>query len=201
MTAMRSYANRGKPLENLVIRSNELYRKRKVAVIEKQPTEWIPLRDRTGRIVGAKVEHKATVDFLGSFAGRPIAFDCKHVSRTKTKKGDRISLSEVQPHQRDFLDDWTRDGCPGFILVSFDLKRFFVVRWDWWKMRLALAEAHQGPPSLTLEELATQAVLPGHPVVVEVKTAHGYDIHYLPGVSRLFEGSDMKDGSKVWAVP
>jgi hypothetical protein len=118
----RSHANRGKPLEDLIIQSNELYRRRKIAVIEKQPTEWIPLWDpRTGRVCGAKVEHKATVDFLGSFAGRPIAFDCKHVSRSKSKKGDRISLSEVQSHQAEFLDDWTRDGCPGFVLVSFDL--------------------------------------------------------------------------------
>lgn len=41
----RSYANRGQGLEMYMRYANEQYRRKKIASIEKLPTEFIPLRD------------------------------------------------------------------------------------------------------------------------------------------------------------
>jgi recombination protein U len=118
---MRSQANRGKALEELIIIRNQLYERDGIAVIHKVPTEWLPLRDRTGKIYSAKVERKAAVDFLGNYQGRPIAFDAKH---TMDK---RIQWSRLEPHQWEFLLKWERCGGLAFVLVGWDMKQFFVI--------------------------------------------------------------------------
>ena len=43
----------------------------------------------TGKVVNCKVEEKATVDFMGRFGARPIAFEAKHCSK------DVIALNRV----------------------------------------------------------------------------------------------------------
>ena len=124
----RSHANRGKPLEDLVKFANERYRYHGVACINKQATEFIPLRDRSGRIVSCKVEEKATVDFLGRYYNIPIAIEAKHTAT------EAISFDAVQEHQADFMDDYTRQpGTIGMVLVSFDMKRFFAIPWVFWQ--------------------------------------------------------------------
>ena len=62
----KSYANRGVPLEEFIKFANDRYRNKRLAHIEKLCTEFIPLRNRAGKIVGCKVEHKASFDFLKS---------------------------------------------------------------------------------------------------------------------------------------
>ncbi|MGB9886295.1 MAG: Holliday junction resolvase RecU [Moorellales bacterium] len=122
-------ANRGRALEELVKAANEAYRRRGVAVIHKVPTEWIPLRDRAGKIVGAKVERKAAVDFLGhvrvpgkDFAV-PLAFDVKEVAR-----GTRWPLAKLPLHQYEYLRDCSASGCAAFVLVAFwEPMRFYAV--------------------------------------------------------------------------
>lgn len=123
---MNSYANRGSALEELIIIRNQLYARDGIALIHKVPTEWIPLRDHRGKIFSAKVEQKAAVDFLGTFRGRPVAFDAKHT------KEERISWSRLEPHQREFLLKWERCGGLAFVLVGWDIKRFYVVPIQEW---------------------------------------------------------------------
>lgn len=123
---MNSHANRGKPLEQLVIWANSAYCIQGKAVINKVPTEWIPIRDKTGRVVKAKVDHKASVDFLGNWQGRAIAFDAKE-THTKTMRWDRI-----KEHQFNFLTDWKVTGGISFVLVGYNLDIFFVIPWQWW---------------------------------------------------------------------
>jgi len=134
-----NYANRGRSLELLVARANVVYRAQGKAVIHKVPTAWVPLR-RGPRIVGAKVEEKASVDFLGHVMlpggeALPVAFDVKEVL-----KGDRWPLSKLEPHQYGYLKDCARTGALAFVLIGFwQLQRFFVLpfcelekRWAAW---------------------------------------------------------------------
>lgn len=158
---MISYANRGSALEELIIICNQIYARDGIALIHKVPTEWIPLRDRTGKIFSAKVEHKAAVDFLGTFRGRPVAFDAKH-----TKEG-RISWSRLESHQREFLLRWENCGGLAFVLVGWDMKRFYLVPIQEWgregkSLLLPEAEACQvkvkgGLPNY-LDMIATEAI-------------------------------------------
>jgi len=56
-------ANRGRALEELVELSNERYRQQGIAVVHRVPAAWLPIRDARGRIVSAKVEKKAAVNY------------------------------------------------------------------------------------------------------------------------------------------
>lgn len=113
-------------MEELIILANRKYEQSGVAVITKIPTEWLPIRDHTGRIMSAKVEHKAAVDFIGNYKGTPIAFDAKH---TKEK---RISWSRLEPHQWEFLQRWEKCGGIAFVLVGWDMKQFYAIPISEW---------------------------------------------------------------------
>ncbi len=142
-----SYANRGRPLEELIIMANRQYRAKRQAVIHKVPTAWLPIRDRRGKIVSAKVEEKASVDFLGSYRGRSLAFDAKHCS------GKRIRWDRVENHQAQFLEDWTRDGGIGFILLGFKMQKFFIVPWEFWREGLLAWKYENGAASIAMKRM------------------------------------------------
>lgn len=125
---MKIYANRGMPFEEFVEYANSRYRSAELAIVEKQNTKFIPIRNRQGKIVTCKIEEKATVDFMGRYKQIPVAIECKH---TEDK---RISFSAVKDHQAQFLDDFVGDYGVGFgaVLVSFHLERFFLIPWQFW---------------------------------------------------------------------
>lgn len=131
-----NHANRGMSFEGLINQANEFYRQNHFALITKVPTEFIPIR-RGGQIVSAKVVHKSVVDYVGVFNGAPIAVEAKS---TKQK---RLSYDEVHLHQEKFLDDWIDNGGTAFILLSFGLKDFFFVPWEYWKISLSVWRRHK----------------------------------------------------------
>lgn len=123
----RSFANRGGTLEQYIKFANTGYRRDRIAFIEKQSTEFIPLRDGYGKVYSVKVERKATFDFLGRYKSHPIAIEAKNTNT------DSIRFDAVQPNQADDLDDFTAEpGTIGLVLVSFNLERFFAVPWAFW---------------------------------------------------------------------
>lgn len=135
-TKSHSHANRGQALEHVIDLTNRSYYSRRVAVINKVPTAWIPIRGHDGTIVSAKVDQKSIVDFTGRYERIPVAFDCKE------SHDGRMRWDRVEPHQEHFLDDWTHGGAGiGFILASFSEKETFVIPWHEWKSRL---EAYRG---------------------------------------------------------
>jgi recombination protein U len=149
------FANRGSALEDLVVCANEAYRSKKLAVIHKVPTAWLPLRGPNGRIVSAKVEKKASVDFLGHVVTPggplPVTFDAKEIA-----KGNRWPLAKLEPHQYEYLRDCAETGAFSFVLLGFwELERFFVLpfpelekRWAAWKKRTGPASVAAGDSGL-----------------------------------------------------
>ncbi len=124
----RGKANRGQPFETFLRFANERYQRKGLAVISKQATEFIPLRDSKGKIFNVKVEHKATVDFLGRYKQYPIAIEAKNTNE------DSIRFDAVQSHQADYMDDFiSQSGTIGIVVVSFSLKRFFAIPWAFWQ--------------------------------------------------------------------
>ena len=124
----RSYANRGQTLEAFLKYANECYRQKGVAHIEKQNTEFIPIRDGRGKLVSCKVEHRATFDFLGRYKHYPIAIEAKHSS------DNSIRWDRLEDNQADDMDDFIKEpGTIGLVVVSFGLKRFFVIPWVFWQ--------------------------------------------------------------------
>ena len=123
----RSHANRGRAFETYINYASSRYEHRKEALIQKIPTEFIPLRDRSGRIYSVKVEHKSTVDYIGRYRQYPLAMEAKNTN------SDTIRWDAVQPHQAEYLDKFTKQpGTIGLVLVSFNLEHFFAVPWTFW---------------------------------------------------------------------
>lgn len=122
------YANRGQTLEIMLRTANELYERRLEAVIRKVPTEFIPIRDKYGKICNVKVENKAPADFIGRYKQYPIAIEAKNTN------DDYIRFDRVEDHQADFMDGFT--SCPGtigLVVVSFNYERFYAVPWTFWQ--------------------------------------------------------------------
>ena len=137
--ARQNYANKGRPFEDLIEFANRQYRNQNIAVIGKQHTKFIPIRNGKGKIVTAKVEEKATVDYLGRYKNTPVAIEAKHTNEK------RIAFNRVEPHQAEYLDDWAKDpGAIGLIVVSFNLRKFYAIPWPFWK---AAAEAWENKKS------------------------------------------------------
>lgn len=157
----KSHANRGRSLEDVIIFANKRYRENKIALIDKVPTEWIPQRGKSGRIVGAKVEHKSIIDFTGHYQGTPIAFDAKHT------KEHNIRWDELQPHQAEFLSDWELTGGLSFILVSFNMEFFFLVPWQVWKVGLDQWLDTGKKATVYIHELTPYNVPSGGPYVID----------------------------------
>jgi recombination protein U len=145
MNGVVSFANRGTALEELIVLANQTYRNQKTAIVHKVPTQWLPIRGKKpggkSKIVSAKVEKKAAVDFLGHILlpeGRPLplAFDAKEVS-----KGDRWPLANLHEHQYEYLRDSALTGAFSFVLLGFwQYQMFYIlpfseleVRWNVWK--------------------------------------------------------------------
>lgn len=125
----RSYANRGQPFEEFLRFANDRYAHKKLARIEKLPTEFIPLRNAAGKVCGVKVERKSKVDFIGRYKHYPIAIEAK------TTNEDSIRFDRIEPHQAEYMDGFTEEpGTIGLVVVSFSLKRFFVIPWAFWSI-------------------------------------------------------------------
>ena len=107
---------RGSTLEEMINLTNETYRVKKLALIQKIPTPINPLKlnnaDRT--ITLAYFEQKSTVDYIGVIQGVPVAFDAKETGRKS------LPIQNIHAHQIDFMDDYERQGGLAFLIVHFN---------------------------------------------------------------------------------
>jgi recombination protein U len=86
---MIKYGNRGKLLEEIVELTNQAYKEKNIAYINKQPT---PLKVVSGQGI---YYTKAGLDFAGVVqGGRYISFDCK-----TTRSTTSFPLGNVKEHQ------------------------------------------------------------------------------------------------------
>lgn len=123
-----TYANRGRPFEELLKLANARYQAAGRACVHKVPTEFLPIRDARGNVVSCKVEEKSCVDYLGRYYNIPVAIEAKHTEE------HRIQFDRVEPHQADYMDDYCKSpGAVGLVAVSFNMRRFFAVPWPFWK--------------------------------------------------------------------
>ena len=124
------YANRGMGLETLIEHANEQYQAQGLAIIQKIATPWKVIR-RGSQIVSAFPEKKSTVDFIGTYRGRPIAFDAK-----STQNKTRIPLSNFEDHQIKFLLQWLRYGGAAFFIVEFAAldEIYYLEIMDFWEI-------------------------------------------------------------------
>ena len=104
MATWNSRGLRGSTLEELINRTNEQYREKGLALIQKIPTPITPVKmDKTSRhITLAYFEQKSTVDYIGAVQGIPVCFDAKECC-VKT-----FPLANIHPHQVAFMDEFEK---------------------------------------------------------------------------------------------
>lgn len=97
---------RGSTLEELINRTNESYREKGLALIQKIPTPITPIEiDKASRhITLAYFDMKSTVDYIGAVQGIPVCFDAKECAvRT-------FPLQNIHPHQIAFMREFEKQG-------------------------------------------------------------------------------------------
>jgi recombination protein U len=106
---------RGSVLEELINMTNEVYKQRHVAIIQKIPTPITPIElDREqGNISRAFFNQASTVDYIGAVQGIPICFDAKETAEA------RLPLQNVHAHQIEFMAEYEHNGGIAFLLVYF----------------------------------------------------------------------------------
>lgn len=127
-TALRppvSHANRGAGLEHLIEHTWEFYRRRGWGCGQKVATPTRQIRQAAGQDPTFRRE-RSTVDFLGVYAGVPLAFDAKQT------RGRAFPLAKTLDHQVRYLEDFAKAGGQAFLIVEFlDAKRIFAVTPGW----------------------------------------------------------------------
>ena len=115
MATWNSRGLRGSTLEELVNRTNEMYREKGLALIQKIPTPITPVRmDKEHRhITLAYFEQRSTVDYIGAVQGIPVCFDAKECC------ADTFPLANVHPHQVQFMKDFEKQGGVAFFLIFY----------------------------------------------------------------------------------
>lgn len=106
---------RGSTLEDMINHSNEIYREKKLALIQKIPTPITPINieKETRHITLAYFDQKSTVDYIGTVQGIPVCFDAKECA-VKT-----FPLQNVHEHQVQFMKEFEEQGGIAFIILHF----------------------------------------------------------------------------------
>lgn len=182
MSTWNSRGLRGSTLEELINRTNELYREKGLALIQKIPTPITPVRiDKDSRqITLAYFEQQSTVDYIGVVQNFPVCFDAKECSQ------DTFPMANVHPHQIRFMEDFEKQGGIAFLLIFFshedefyyqplsELKRF------WQRME------EGGRKSFRRSELSEGLFLPRKPGVL---------VPYLEGIAFDLQRRDRQEKS------
>jgi recombination protein U len=106
---------RGKPLENAIEYTNNIYKNKGVALVDKVPTPWnVSYNRKTGKVFKAFPQKKGTVDFIGISHGRGVAFDAK-----STNNSTSFPLGNIEDHQIKYLLNHKDQGGIAFIIVEF----------------------------------------------------------------------------------
>lgn len=106
---------RGSVLEDMINVTNDLYREKNLAIVQKIPTPIKPINIDKGKgiITLAYFEQKSTVDYIGVAQGVPMCFDAKETTK------ESLPLANIHDHQIEFMDDFIKQQGEAFLIVYF----------------------------------------------------------------------------------
>ena len=105
----------------MINRTNERYREKGLALIQKVPTPITPIKiDKEHRhITLAYFDQKSTVGYIGAVQGIPVCFDAKECDVTT------FPMQNVHEHQVRFMDDFEQQGGKAFLIIHFTSEQKF----------------------------------------------------------------------------
>ena len=115
MATWKTRGLRGSAFESLINSTNEYYRSKGLALVQKIPTPITPLKFDSSRklITEAYFEKDSTVDYIGVVQEIPVCFDAKEC------RTDTFSLQNIHEHQFKFMSEFEKQGGVAFILILF----------------------------------------------------------------------------------
>ena len=121
MATWNSRGLRGSTLEDMINHTNEYYRQKKLALVQKIPTPITPIKiDKdSSQITLAYFEKDSTVDYIGVVQGVPICFDAKECA------ADTFPIHNIHEHQVEFMKEFERQDGIAFIILFFSARDEF----------------------------------------------------------------------------
>jgi len=106
---------RGSTLEELINLTNDAYKNKGLAIVQKIPTSITPVSidKEKGLIDKAYFEKKSTVDYIGVVQGIPICFDAKETTR------ESLPLQNIHEHQLEFMEQFQKHKGISFLIIYF----------------------------------------------------------------------------------
>ena len=181
MGGFNGHGLRGSLLEDMLNRTNESYRRKGLALIQKIPTPITPVEmNDKKQITLAYFEQKSTVDYIGAVQGVPVCFDAKECAV------DTVPLQNIHEHQIHFMNGFEQQGGIAFVILMYthrnemyylplsDINRF----WDRMK--------EGGRKSFTYDEVDKSYI---------IHRKGEYLAHYLEPLSRDLDSRQEKTGA------
>ena len=117
MCAWNGHGLRGSMLEDIINRTNESYRIKRLGVIQKIPTPITPVEmNKKRQITLAYFDMKSTVDYIGTVQGIPVCFDAKECAT------DTFPLQNIHEHQIRFMHDFEEQSGVAFLIVYYTVR-------------------------------------------------------------------------------
>ena len=114
MPSWNSRGLRGSLLETLINMTNDKYREKGLALVQKVPTPITPVNiNDKGQITLAYFDSKSTVDYIGVVQGIPVCFDAKECNKTT------FPLQNIHEHQVKFMEDFEAQDGVAFMIIYF----------------------------------------------------------------------------------
>lgn len=115
MPTWSSRGLRGSLLEEMINFTNDKYREKGLALIQKVPTPITPITidKESHQITLAYFDQKSTIDYIGAVQGIPVCFDAKECAVNTFK------LQNIHPHQVQFMRDFDRQDGIAFFLIYY----------------------------------------------------------------------------------
>ena len=118
MGTWNSRGLRGSTLEEMINRTNERYREKGLALIQKIPTPITPVKiDKEHRhITLAYFDQRSTVDYIGAVQGLPVCFDAKECV------ADTFPLQNIHDHQVRFMGGFEKQRGVAFLIIYYSAR-------------------------------------------------------------------------------
>lgn len=179
MAHWNSRGLRGSALEESINFTNDKYRQRGLALLQKIPTPITPVRiDPENRTITlAYFEKQSTVDYIGVAQGIPICFDAKETAQK------HLPLQNIHEHQMGFMAEFCGHGGLSFLLVHFTvLDEYYLLPFETLKKYWEDAQTG-GRKSIPYDAFDKKYCME--------KTGNGM-LHYLEGVSLYLEETETR---------
>jgi recombination protein U len=172
MATWKSRGLRGSALEEMINYTNEAYKLKELALIQKIPTPITPIQiDKKNRhITLAYFDKKSTVDYIGVVQGVPVCFDAKECA------SEIFPLSNIHIHQMEFMREFERQRGIAFLILFFAAKNqayylSFAGLDKFWQRML-----DGGKKSFSYNEIAKEAYL--------INAKKDFILHYLEQLNK-----------------